>query len=836
MKKIITIMAALFAFSCTVSAQRYQMDVATNDGSIASYLMENVNDLICQDGLTIIRMNGESRKEYDSREIRSISWSEYNGSTGTGDTNTIQVTPNHNTFVTPGFEVKFYPGAITEPTTVTVSKVENPPAILECGVDGMVVYDFNLTGGQTQLSGIADIRLPMNMKPEDGDIVFGAFYNTETGQWETVDNHYDESTGEVVISTNHFSRYGAFWLKKPKGKKAYLELMNRDDLAACIAKPLVSYAELALRLKAWTYSDDPDAAALEAFTDTYSDVSQIGLDIGYNTIKSLGYEIPFLEKFSDVLGHVGTAVSVYQICRNDFKREDPQLAANTMKLCLTQILNRLTSACATNCLYASLAGVAIMDYSINKFGQYAWSGRKDMYQKGYRLYMEQEGGNLLGNEGWRWVDKIAPYFDTWKHLTNQEINKGIDNDVREFTTKPWRDPMFASYFHEATGATWSFTGGESQALEDELSGNLRAEIYRDYLPSCVERIKKELEVKAFDRMNEEMKAYAYQLNKGSILSFYDSSLKNGDDAKSVYAGYTVRYKEYTDVLGDKDLWQCELDDKGKGEISVRVGILALAEAKPVLELVSPDDKVVKVIELSNLKAGYARAECENKIDLSPAKTFVINVPRQGAVSFVEYDPGDYEYVGRLSPRSWLRSAACSDYQTPGRFKRQFYYTVLPNLTNEAREDTITLGFTHDSSVPFEEREQVNYIFKQEAGPADLNEMRSMLTGTWQNVSESDLYDQTSTFIFNADGTYSRECIRTSHTGRNYPSNREIGTYTVSEYGHNGECMEIVIKTDRDYWEFYDPADMPEASHGTGSITIQVFPHFIRYLQFFHEPK
>ena len=79
MKHRIICLAGLMAFCLATFAQQYQMEVKTTDGNITSYLMSSVNDVVYENGKTIINMNGSAKKEYDNREIVNISWKEFNG-------------------------------------------------------------------------------------------------------------------------------------------------------------------------------------------------------------------------------------------------------------------------------------------------------------------------------------------------------------------------------------------------------------------------------------------------------------------------------------------------------------------------------------------------------------------------------------------------------------------------------------------------------------------------------------------------------------------------------------------------------------------------------------
>lgn len=612
MKTRILLLASLMGLQLAAHAQKYQMDVEVKGGLITSYLVNDLQDVVCKDTMTTITLSSKETIAYNNKDLASLSWTEYKGSQSE-EKGAFELDVNHNAIVTPDYSVKFFAGSILDDTQLTVKRVDNAPNIIESGVDEMIVYSFTLDK-PANFDGVAEIRVPI--KAEEGDMVFGSYFNPELNKWDGIVNYYDEETGEVVISTKHFSDFGIFRIAKQKVALAKLQLLAQDQLINYIANPRMGLAKSAQLLREFTFSDNPDAAALEAFSGQYSDVSQIGLDIGYNAIKALGFESTLLDGFSEVLGHLGVALSAYQIARNDYHGNQAQLAGNTMKFTLNQCVSKLASVCSSYTMYACLASVAIMDYSINKFATTAHSGRRDMYVKTYNAWMD---ANLKHNGDW--ATEFKPYFSVFGEYTRNEIHDLIDEKVTDWCNKPWHDDFCAEYFYNATGAIWTYTGGLSDALCQELANNKKRELYDGDIPRAVERLKAELAQELYPKMRAKLEDYAFELNRGFSLILVDSSLVGKKDAKSAFAGYTVRFKDHPNPDFDGMQWETVLDETGWGEIGNRVGFLAYYNQKAILEVVSPKNEVVKVIHLKNLKAGYvvngSRKNVDNYINIAP---------------------------------------------------------------------------------------------------------------------------------------------------------------------------------------------------------------------------
>jgi len=561
------------AFCGMACAQKlYQMDVEMKDGSITRYIMSNVRDLKYEGDKTIINIKGANtytQKILKNQDIASIAWDEYQGwitPTGTGS---FEMDEQHLAVVTPDYSVAFDAPSIEGEKKLDVNRMENmAPMEIEEGISikPEIAYDFYLDG-QHELTATAEIRLPIRTKL--GETPMAAYYNNDTKQWEPVNYYYDEGMGELVIKTSHLSTYAGFSVTNELTRNAkllFLYLPNRNGVLGVLASQLSKIA----------YSDDPLATAIENYGSQYSEISQIGLDIGFNAVQSLGFSSEFLELFSEVLGHLGVALSVYQICRNDYQGNEAQLAGNTLKLCLGQVNYWAGKLFGNSLLSAAMASVAMIDYAINKFATEAWTGRKDLYKKGYDLYYAR------GSRGFRssvdWFNELYPLFKR-NDLTEQELNDLIDSKVNTYVRQFWSDDIMSEYYTLANnGVTWTYLGGLSDALMDELSNEHRGNLYNGTLVSVFRAIKNRLENEAWEKADKEMEKYTNEVNKVCMLTFIDSGLEDG---KSDYAGCTVRFKNLSENVKDPQLWQTTLNNEGKGSFQFRVFAMYDADVKPI---------------------------------------------------------------------------------------------------------------------------------------------------------------------------------------------------------------------------------------------------------------
>ncbi len=590
-----------------LQAQQYQMDVELNDGSIVSYILAKVQDVNYDEGRTIINMRGKNTYTaivYNNTDIQSISWSEYKGLLSPTGANTHRMDEQHTAVVTPEYAVAFDINVLSEEKTLTVQRTATPSDLFEDGegIARAACYNFDLEG-QHELNGIVELRIPMYIGY--GRIPLAAYKNQTTGEWEPVNFYYDQAAQEIVIKTNHLSEYGAFSVDKSHTRTAKLKYHWLPFI------PSKEYRYMASKLIDVIYSDNPEVKAIETWGGQYGDCTQLGLDVGFQALQSLGFGSDALEEFAGVLGHVGTAVSVYQIMRNDYQGNDAQVAGQALKVCLNQALGWTTYYCGTAILSASMAAIAFFDYALNKFAEQAWTLRKDIYRKAFELYYQK--GHPGYRSGKEWFDIMYPIMKR-KDLTKEELQAAIDKEVHDYAWKFWEDEaVVAEYITEAhDNFGFSYGGGLNNSIKSELSEELRGNLYNGKLTSVFMAVKNHIEEDLWEEADKQMEEYCKQLNKYAMLTFHDTGTK---DDKSEYDGCTVRFKNIPDSI-DATQWSLKLNEKGEGSLIFRIYAMHDSHLTNQMEILNKDGESIIDFELHDLRAGYNKDAAENWIDLN----------------------------------------------------------------------------------------------------------------------------------------------------------------------------------------------------------------------------
>lgn len=241
---------------------------------------------------------------------------------------------------------------------------------------------------------------------------------------------------------------------------------------------------------------------------------------------------------------------------------------------------------------ASMFSVATINYSLNKFAESAWQGRTDKYRAAYHLYYGQ------GEPGHRsqadWVSAIWPIVHN-KQLTKERLDAAIDNLVRRHCDKFWTiGADEQAHYIASTGLWWTGWGGLNPKMEQTISDEYRAELYRTDIAQAMETICDSMRYEAFEESYRAMERYQKMMNKVITISFKDGALKN-DSSK--YAGCTVRFANLPSNIEDPQLWETTLNKEGKGYIQFRILSQVYNKVEPRMVVVNSRGAILKRLDL-----------------------------------------------------------------------------------------------------------------------------------------------------------------------------------------------------------------------------------------------
>jgi hypothetical protein len=441
-----------------------------------------------------------------------------------------------------------------------------------------VVVDVSLSTGEHELTGTAKIIIPF--EKTEGEKLKAVYFNRETGQWESVYFKYDEEQRAVVIPTNHFTEYGVCSLRNVEGPMVEIEKLDLGiyDLNGSLKK-----------LYNIVSKDNIDKAAIQAWRDDYGFWQSIGIDGGWNALQACGFSDEAIGKACDVVGYLGTAMTVLDVAAADLQRDDIGVASNTMKAICGFWTGQMASAIGTSIMQTSMIGVCAIAILLDKFGTLVQKRKKELIRAAYRHYYSMEGVNTVRNHTrFKDGDLSHDYFGREQKYPNNQyrskkdwhlyfkpvLEEGkikpdnfrylIEQAVRRYCDRFWEDDYLARTACYEKAKSWGLTSlvdaEDNISLQQQISDEYYAELMAGDITEVFNDLRVDSEVLAGARYEKAEKDFLAIMNTVMSMRLYDSNWKKG--RKSKYAGWKLRFADLPDDIPNPELWECTVADDG----------------------------------------------------------------------------------------------------------------------------------------------------------------------------------------------------------------------------------------------------------------------------------
>ncbi len=606
MKKLFFLMALLLAVCGTVHAQ-YMLKVQLKDGSHELFEIDctdNVNweqDWRDPDRVFMMvegrQVGTQSRSGigYPTSMIEEVTIVGREPVAPGEEPSTYEVDEQTLSVNTVNYSIEFGPCVIDGKKTLTVNRIDNPkaPEDLEDGVTYMNAYDFDLEGIH-DLKGVVEIRFPASKR------CYAAYLNEETGEWDPVLSYYDSATSEMVIISDHLSTFTVFDVKNEHTRTAYLKYNAFDpETPADMEKVIETLAKIA-------ESDDPTYAAIEAYANNEYFWFGIGVTIGSPVLVTLGIDSKIVERYSKLVGKIGTAWSILQFANTLRSDNETAKAVGATKLAFDLVLkpaleNKLY---AGNFLFpACMTAIAVLEFEINWFGTTVHEAATTLYEDAYKRYFRPNSGYpSKSGYGYRnaeqWYELINGFF-TDRDLVPSDMTEGIEKLVTEYVNQPWNDTDGFTWAISDSRGWWPFWVEISDNDRRVIAENHRKELYTGMLKSVIQNINRKYLCKTKAKYDEVYGEYVKMMNKVVNLKFKDSSVGEGE--KSKFAGCKIRFAQMPSTILDPEKWECVIADNGDALMQFRLYPYLSERFKPELEVVDENDGIVGNIDIEGIK-------------------------------------------------------------------------------------------------------------------------------------------------------------------------------------------------------------------------------------------
>lgn len=495
------------------------------------------------------------------------------------------------------------------------------------------------------------------------------YFNETTQAWEPVLFEVDETRQELVISTDHLSKYASFQFVNAGRRMARVTtvgvngLMFNEEDSKALLQDLKQQEEMEWAKRRF-YENEMDYAnrvmngkiddlimrlvknALEfevykaevtvkvgsALNDAlgpYGDIiTMMTLNVGAfnDEMKAslFGTEMPALDN-GKVINGIGTVYNTYgKVCTglavlgliNAAAKEDK---TSTDKLLLMKdtslfLMGQSTGAAMGLCL----SGANIIFTEISTMGQAMVEQVTDDMRTVYRWYMETENEYHKQRTIKEWYKILSNYVETRADdpdTAQYWINKEIDDYCNEF----WTLEGSETWWHIVELNGQAGRGAPAQYMRDQITNEYKAELM-DSLTAVFNKMEKDQEKKLQAMIAKDLNNAALAYSDKLTLTIREELAQ--DQKNYEYANWMIRFAPLND-LAVKTSWQGKLDAKGHADINMTIMGYLLAGAPNRIDMWSPGkdpdrdkpDKTVKFFlkeEKTTIKLGGEELDIEGK--------------------------------------------------------------------------------------------------------------------------------------------------------------------------------------------------------------------------------
>ncbi len=453
------------------------------------------------------------------------------------------------------------------------------------GVTGGVGIDISMltdSGVVHELSGVAKITIPLDA-PADQK-VGAAYYNPEIDEWEPVYFEYDKDAGVATILTDHLSFYSLFYTLNDRTKDEVFRAFEEFPV-------VYNFNQGTKVLLDILGSDSPEVEQAIKFKDELGLWQSLGLDGFYTAVVSvteplLDFKPEAIDKTVNILGEIGTALTILDVVRADLKGDNIGVASNTLKVLMAKTVGSAASAIGTPVMAASMSLVAVIGVALEKFGTMVNERKVDLFRQAYRYYYSPAGYKVLAPDSrfnnnadgtpakhgyFRtkkdWYDYFYPAFVEAK-MNEERLRSYIEQSVRRYCDRFWEDNQDVRTYAYA----WAKTQGlstfmnETEALQQQISDEYFAELMNNTLGDVFEALREKQIALASKRMTSKVNSMAKFMGKKVTIRVKDSSWSGKEGEKSDFAGRRIGFTVIPEYATDADKWQAIIDDEGKADM------------------------------------------------------------------------------------------------------------------------------------------------------------------------------------------------------------------------------------------------------------------------------
>ncbi len=280
----------------------------------------------------------------------------------------------------------------------------------------------------------------------------------------------DNSHKKLKVLTEHFTVFAPVFTKN---KHKYSPVMQ-IPFSAAYRQVRLSQDRVDNIFK--NYRKDMRYMPRSALSDFWSVFNeQFGIDTTLTSFAENALYAEGFTKFNKYIPEVGLGLAFVQLGIDMYNGDNISAAGNLTKSLSYYAIGKKFPTRAMN---IAMAGVFVIDYSLNKFATEAWSGRKEIYYQMNQRWIKNRMAKGENGEWWfHRLDKVI----LANMQTPDKIPVAIENSFESYAKELWGNDEEIAYWQSQVMKKTNFTGGGglSEDLREELIKNLK-EMLKQY--------------------------------------------------------------------------------------------------------------------------------------------------------------------------------------------------------------------------------------------------------------------------------------------------------------------------------------------------------------------
>jgi hypothetical protein len=377
-----------------------------------------------------------------------------------------------------GVTVSVLEGILTGNARVAVK----PDSVQPVSLPGITSrsYEISLPPGST-LTGVAEIHLPVDKSLISSglareDSVAAGYLDPQTNAWAPVLYYLDGD--EVVILTDHFSRFGVLYFKD--GRKGLSESLPAFD-----SLPPSFFSDSELNKVVGDVSSGK-VSSQTAFDKSWAEFnSYYNLSGASLTVLQLAVGSETLSNVNGLMTEIGMGFALTQLAFDIYQGDATAAVTNFTK----NSAFYSASKWGGDAVGLAAAGATFIDISLTKFAEAALSKNLQKWEDAYRVYYETEPTAIRTAVAWYKIVRQLHASSASAADFRNKLDKALDDYCQIF----WKDPEAYAHVAEATPGIVGFgAGGEYGQSVSELSNRYKAYLYHTTMQPVLATLMKNL--------------------------------------------------------------------------------------------------------------------------------------------------------------------------------------------------------------------------------------------------------------------------------------------------------------------------------------------------------